>query len=115
MSDMSNNMKRWVAEAKEKGATHVLDVCDSFDYEHYPVYVMPNEKVSEVASKYNAKDMQSVYGTYNIEENIKLKDKCKDENLNKLYKFFNGFAGSEEFYVGDIKSIILELDKKGIK
>lgn len=108
MSEMSNNMKRWVAEAKEKGAVYVLDVCDSFDYDHYPIYIMSEDKLQETVNEYNGKDMQSVYGTYKVEETHLIKDK----KLRELYNFFNGFEGSEEFYVGDIKEIIEKKDKE---
>ena len=36
--------------------------------------------------------------------------KIKDEKLKKLYDYFNQFKGSEEFYVGDIKETIVNLD-----
>ena len=69
MSEMTDNQKRWKKQAlNEKGnITHVLDVCDSWDYSHYPVFVKDTESVSEVQDKYNGKDMQSVYGTYEIQ------------------------------------------------
>lgn len=65
---MDKNAERWVNEAREKGATHVLDICDSWDYDHYPVFVMPDESVNEVKDKYNGKDMQSVYSTYEVSQ-----------------------------------------------
>lgn len=66
MSPEQQNVERWRKEAVEKGATHFLDVLDSFDYTHYPVYVMPDEDLNEVKAKFN-ENMQSVYGTYKIE------------------------------------------------
>jgi len=66
MSIENSNIKRWLKEAKEQGATHFLDICDTFDYEHYPVYISKEEDVNEISSKYNSKDMQQVYGTYEV-------------------------------------------------
>ncbi len=49
----------WVANGKAKGATHLIVVCDTFDYEDYPVYVMPSENVEVKKLNYNA-NMQRI-------------------------------------------------------
>lgn len=33
----------WIEEGIEKGATHVVVMCDTFDHENYPIYVMSGE------------------------------------------------------------------------
>ena len=65
----SRNVQTWIPEAERRGATHLLDVCDTFDYEHYPVYVMPDDDLKEKVSHYN-ENMQSVYGTYEVKETV---------------------------------------------
>lgn len=65
-SEKDRNENAWVTKGREVGATHVLDVCDTFDYTHYPVYVMPEQDVNEVKSKYDGESMQSVYYTYEV-------------------------------------------------
>lgn len=47
-------------EAKDAGATHVVVVCDSFDYEDYPVEVFPGQSVEAVRAEYAGKSMQRV-------------------------------------------------------
>ena len=44
MTTQSENLKRWMPEAVKLGATHIIDVCDTYDHDHYPVYVMPGAK-----------------------------------------------------------------------
>ena len=66
MSEMQTNYERWMKQAKEVGATHFLDVCDTWDYDHYPVYVMPGEDVDKKKEEYDSKSMQSVYATYKV-------------------------------------------------
>ncbi len=66
MSPQQQNESRWVQEGRKKGATHVLDVCDTFDHSHYPVYIMPGDNLQEVRSKYNGQNMQQVYSTTEI-------------------------------------------------
>ncbi len=54
---------KWLMEAREKGATHVIVVCDTFDCRDYPVQVMPDEDVHEVEARYCAASMQKSYGS----------------------------------------------------
>lgn len=56
----------WLAEGKFQGATHVIVVCDSFDYDDYPVYVMPGEDPMKVATAYGQKPMQRVMEVYSL-------------------------------------------------
>ena len=39
-----DDIRRWLAEAQRQNATHVVVVCDTFNYDYYPVYC----KVMEV-------------------------------------------------------------------
>lgn len=42
----------WWEAGKAKGATHLIVVRDSFSYEYYPVYVMPDQNVFLVADEH---------------------------------------------------------------
>lgn len=67
MQTQNQNLKYWMPRAIEKGATHILDVVDSFSYDHYPVFVTPGENLEEIKEKFNNKDMQSVYEVIKVE------------------------------------------------
>lgn len=41
-------------------------VCDTFEYDDYPVYVKQDENVREVYEKYNGPNMQKVMEVYNL-------------------------------------------------
>ena len=41
-------------------------VCDSFNYEDYPVFVMSGMNAHEVASEYNSREMSKVMEVYNL-------------------------------------------------
>ena len=73
MTPQDSNLSRWLPEAERLGATHVLDVCDGWDYSHYPVYIMPDEDLDKKKAHYSG-NMQSVYGTYSVEEYTKQKE-----------------------------------------
>ena len=52
-------IQRWINTGRKKGAAYIISVCDCFDYEDYPVYVMPNENLEEIKAEYR-KDMQRI-------------------------------------------------------
>jgi len=56
----------WIDRGIEQGATHMIVVCDTFDYSDYPVYVKPSEDVRTVVKKYNGVNMQSIMEVYNL-------------------------------------------------
>lgn len=47
-----DTIREWLLEGQRRGATHCLVIYDSWDYEDYPLYVMPSEDVREVARSY---------------------------------------------------------------
>lgn len=55
---------RWFDAGVEQGATHMLVVCDTFDYEDYPVYVMPGEDVRARAQDNNGRNMTRLMEVY---------------------------------------------------
>ena len=66
MATTQADIKRWFKEAVKRGGTHMIVVCDSFDYEDYPVIVMPNEKLSEKMKEYNGQNMQHIMEVYDL-------------------------------------------------
>ena len=54
----------WLKEGKKEGATHTIIICDTFDWEDYPVHVMPEENVRTVELKHNQESMQRVMEVY---------------------------------------------------
>ena len=58
-------IKSWLEEGKAAGATHVIVVCDTFDWEDYPVFVSPHEDPRAVYDRYDDKNMQKVMEVYN--------------------------------------------------
>ncbi len=60
------DLKRYFDKAQEIGATHVIIVCDTFDYGDFPVYVMPNEDVKKIQQEETDKPMQRVMEVYSL-------------------------------------------------
>lgn len=66
MGTTREDIREWFNRGKEQKATHLIVVCDTFDYEDYPVFVSKSENVHDVFSKYNGPNMQKVMEVYNL-------------------------------------------------
>jgi hypothetical protein len=66
MAASKDDIKRWLASAREEGATHMIVVCDTYDYEDYPCSVMSNEDVHERVSYFRDQAMQRVMEVYSM-------------------------------------------------
>lgn len=64
MGTTKEDIRDWLDNAKEEGATHMIVVCDTFDHEDFPVNVMPGEDAREKSAKHSGKDMQRVMEVY---------------------------------------------------
>ena len=60
MTATFQDVNGWIETAKEMGATHIISVCDTFDYDDYPVFVMPHENVDERKKEFDRKNMQRI-------------------------------------------------------
>lgn len=72
----------WFDKGLEQKATHMIIVCDTYDWENYPVYVKSTEKVKEIFSNYNNKNMQKVMEVYNL-----ALDKNEQLNDHRVFNF----------------------------
>lgn len=54
-------IKEWIDEGIKKGATHVVIMCDTWDYEDYPVYIMPGEDPRDKATYENMQRPMECY------------------------------------------------------
>ena len=70
MATTREDISRLLQEGKEWGATHMIVVCDTFDWEDYPVYVLPGENVREKAAEYDGKEMQKIMEVYSLSQDL---------------------------------------------
>jgi hypothetical protein len=59
-------LEHWYDQGIKKNATHMIIMCDTFDYEDYPVYVLENEDVIEKYKEFSNKAMQKVMEVYDL-------------------------------------------------
>lgn len=70
MPTTKSDIIRWLDEAMRKGATHMIVVCDTFDWDDYPVHIFPEENVYGKYTQYQGKNMQKVMEVYNLNMDI---------------------------------------------
>jgi hypothetical protein len=70
MTASRSDIRRWVEEGVEKGASHVIIAVDTWDYDNYPIYVMPGENARSRVNAQNAKSMQRVDECYDLSMDI---------------------------------------------
>lgn len=67
MAATRQDVDRWIDTAKEKKAKYIISVCDTFDWDDYPVYIMPNEDLEERKKEYRG-NMQRINEVIEIKE-----------------------------------------------
>jgi hypothetical protein len=70
MGTTKEDISSWIKLGQDQGATHLIVVCDTWDYTDYPVYVMPTEDVHTQYTHYNGPNMQRVMEVYNLQKEI---------------------------------------------
>ena len=58
---------RWIRTAKEKGVKYIISVCDTFDYDDYPVYCKDDAELLEKQSRYDNVNMQKINEIIEVE------------------------------------------------
>lgn len=74
------DISTWFDRGVEDEASHMLIICDTFDYEDYPVYIKENEDVYKIEEKFSNKNMQKVMEVYNLKTD-------KETQLNQFRAF----------------------------
>ena len=59
MGTTIDEIREWLKRGHEEGAAYMIVVCDTYDYEDYPVYVMPGTDVKTEYQRYNEPDKMS--------------------------------------------------------
>lgn len=70
MGTTKEDIREWIRRGKEQKATHLIVVCDTFDYNDYPVFVQKNEDVKIIVEEYSGRNMQTIMEVYNLNKNI---------------------------------------------
>lgn len=77
-----DDLKQWFQDGVKQKATHMIVVCDTFDWADYPVYVKEGEDAKTKAKEYSGKEMQRVMEVYNLKLSV-------EEQMGSRKRVFN--------------------------
>lgn len=80
MAATREEIQNWLIEAKQSGARWLIVVCDSYDYEDYPVAINPNEDFWKRYDEYDGRNMQRIMEVYDL--NVDLKSQLSETRSN---------------------------------
>lgn len=70
MATTQQDIRRWFKDGKKMGATHMIVVCDTWDWEDYPAYVMSTDDVRKKYAELNGPNMQKVMEVYSLKRDM---------------------------------------------
>lgn len=117
MAATYEEVEGWKVEGKVKGATHIVSVCDTFDWVDFPVFIMPNEHVERAVQYY--KDLEM----HKVNEVIVLIEPTEKVTVYDLYKSIgvliekanwnpDGMQGNSVMNMVEVKAMLLNAQKK---
>ena len=66
MSTSKEMIRSWLKNGLAVGASHVMVVCDQFDWEDYPKFIMPGQDAYQEYYSVHGNNMQSVMEVYKL-------------------------------------------------
>lgn len=83
-----SDIREWLERGYSAGARYMLVVCDDFEHEDYPVFILPTENISIRAQEYHNVNMQRIMECYDLRMDW-------DMQLNTS-RTFNGWPASSQ-------------------
>lgn len=72
MAASKEDVDRWIETAKKNGDRYVISVCDTFDWDDYPVYVPHGKNLMVERAKYDRVNMQKINEIFEIKPDGKV-------------------------------------------
>lgn len=66
MGTTKEEIAKWFQIGASSGSTHMLVVCDTFDWDDFPIYVEKHQDVQKIVEKYENEDMYKVMEVYDL-------------------------------------------------
>lgn len=65
MAASYDDIKRWLYVGNTGKNSHMIVVCDTYDWDDYTVHVLKDENIWEKIEHYNGRNMQKIMEIYN--------------------------------------------------
>lgn len=70
MAATKEEIRGWLKRGIKDDYSHVIVVCDTYDYEDFPVFVAKSENVLEIKEKNEKASMQKIMEIYNLSMDV---------------------------------------------
>ena len=70
MAATRKEVNEWIKLAKENGIKYIISVCDTFDFDDYPVYCKNTKELKRKLINFNDVNMQRINEIIQINGNI---------------------------------------------
>jgi len=68
MASSKKDIEVWFDQGVKQDDTHMIIICDTFDWSDYPIYVKKGQKVEEIVDLQNGNNMQKVVEVYDLKQ-----------------------------------------------
>ena len=79
MPTTTNDIRMWLKEAKESNCTHLMVVCDTYDWEDYPINIYPkgespyptaHDDLEKAIKQFDGLNMQKIMEIYDLSKDV---------------------------------------------
>ena len=70
MAATKEEIRAWLSRGKDKGNSHMIVACDTFDHHDYPVFVDKSEDINERVEKIKTQEMTRVMEVYSYDMDL---------------------------------------------
>lgn len=78
MAVSKEEIRAWLKEGQDRKATHVVIVCDTYDWDDYPVFVESGQDPKIIADTYRHMSMQKVMEVYSLTGKYDIESQLRD-------------------------------------
>ena len=83
MAATREDVNDWIKTAKERGCKYIISVCDTFDWDDYPVYCKDENGLIMQYDLYDGVNMQKINEIIRIDEDGSIVENLKIYNVLK--------------------------------
>lgn len=67
MTTQEENLQQWKNRPEAKTHRYIIDMHDTFDHDHYPVFCKDQKELAEKIKEYKSKSMQTIEDVFDLE------------------------------------------------
>lgn len=83
MAASRKDVDRWIDTGKQRGYKYIISVCDTFDYDDYPVYIKDLNELKDRVDDYDGVNMQKINEIIRINDDGTVTEMLNKYNVTK--------------------------------